>query len=198
MKLTFYPVDSEPLTFNMTQSSFVVGRSPSCDVALVLEGISRQHCKIEFRDNDIYITDLGSTNGVFIDGRRIVPKQPVRYQTFLPLQIGGVPSVQIELPDTKNYLMSEWMPVDIPAKERADENLTRTRTITPKKFKELASKAPAPKAPESSSKLVQMVALLILAGGIYLFFAYARPTNDDSADPEAAGQLKSVKDNGYF
>ena len=95
MKLTFNPEDHEPIVHETVKASFIIGRSPSCDISLSIEGISRQHCQVDFQEGDIFITDLGSTNGVFIDGRRIPPKIPVRYQVFLPLSIGSLPIVTL-------------------------------------------------------------------------------------------------------
>ncbi len=51
---------------------FVIGRvSKMCDFAIIDVNISRQHCAIERRDGRYYIVDLGSTNGVQVDGERV-------------------------------------------------------------------------------------------------------------------------------
>lgn len=51
----------------------VIGRDPSCDVALTWEpGISRQHCRLEWEGgSQVTIVDLGSTNGTEYAGARI-------------------------------------------------------------------------------------------------------------------------------
>ena len=54
------------------QDRFVIGRvSKMCDLTIVDVNVSRQHCAIERRDNAYYVVDLGSTNGVIIDGKRV-------------------------------------------------------------------------------------------------------------------------------
>src|SRR5678815_1739810 len=50
----------------------VVGRSSELDMVLVEEMVSRKHARIEMKDGKILIEDLGSTNGTFVNGERIV------------------------------------------------------------------------------------------------------------------------------
>ena len=48
----------------------VVGRTPQCDVALAVKTVSSRHCLLELRDGVWHVNDLGSRNGVRIDGVR--------------------------------------------------------------------------------------------------------------------------------
>ncbi len=49
----------------------VIGRDPSCDLLLDENRISRQHARLSIAPEGLLIEDLGSTNGSFVDCRRI-------------------------------------------------------------------------------------------------------------------------------
>ncbi|MBI2949045.1 MAG: FHA domain-containing protein [Verrucomicrobia bacterium] len=54
------------------QSSCALGRSPSSQVVLLGEKVSRHHATIQARgESEFWLADLGSTNGTWLNGRRI-------------------------------------------------------------------------------------------------------------------------------
>jgi hypothetical protein len=50
---------------------FRIGRDPSSELQVFDVRISRNHAQIEYRDGEFVVSDLGSTNGVVINGQRI-------------------------------------------------------------------------------------------------------------------------------
>jgi hypothetical protein len=54
-----------------------VGRSRDCDVVLVDTGISRRHAQLRPAGGGWEIEDLGSTNGVRVDGHEIAGRRPL-------------------------------------------------------------------------------------------------------------------------
>ena len=49
----------------------VIGRSSELDMVLVEDMVSRRHAKISVESGDIFLEDLGSTNGSFVNGEKI-------------------------------------------------------------------------------------------------------------------------------
>ncbi len=53
------------------EKQIVVGRSSDLDMVLVEDMVSRKHARIAMQNDQIWIEDLGSTNGTFVNGEKI-------------------------------------------------------------------------------------------------------------------------------
>lgn len=51
-----------------------VGRREGCDVVLRFPNISSHHCLLEIEEGYWFVKDLGSSNGVKVNGKRIAPQ----------------------------------------------------------------------------------------------------------------------------
>lgn len=58
------------------QDGFVVGRAVESQIFIDDGSVSRSHAKIEFRDNEVIIMDLGSTNKTVVNGAPLPPLAP--------------------------------------------------------------------------------------------------------------------------
>src|SRR5688572_24780622 len=56
----------------------VIGRTDPSDVKLRSKRLSRRHARFEVVDGDAWVEDLGSTNGTFLNGRRIEGRTRMR------------------------------------------------------------------------------------------------------------------------
>ena len=54
------------------------GRSSECGICIADSNISREHCKLERTDAGWLLTDLGSTNGTYVNGRRVIAPTSLR------------------------------------------------------------------------------------------------------------------------
>ena len=52
----------------------LLGRDESCQIVIPSQGVSKKHAQIIVRDKSVRIEDLGSSNGVFADGKKIQSK----------------------------------------------------------------------------------------------------------------------------
>ncbi len=61
--------------FNLNKASVVIGRREGCDIVLTDDSISRKHARLD-RRRDVYtIHDLGSTNGIKVNGDKITARE---------------------------------------------------------------------------------------------------------------------------
>ena len=49
-----------------------IGRSPECPIQLRRTMVSRRHAQVTFRNEEYHLEDLGSTNGTYVNGIKIV------------------------------------------------------------------------------------------------------------------------------
>ena len=54
------------------EQDIVIGRSPQCDIRFVVENVSRRHARVFFHNEEFMIEDLESTNGLFVNGVKVV------------------------------------------------------------------------------------------------------------------------------
>jgi len=64
------------MTFPLEQEEVLLGRDLANDIAIGDPEVSRRHARFFMQDENLYVEDLGSTNGTFLNGERISsPKQ---------------------------------------------------------------------------------------------------------------------------
>jgi two-component system, NtrC family, sensor kinase len=57
--------------FTLDGERIVLGRDPNCDIPVVDHEVSRQHAAIVFEEGQAVLQDLGSSNGTFVNGKRV-------------------------------------------------------------------------------------------------------------------------------
>jgi len=55
----------------LDRAMVVVGRHPACDTRLDSLRVSRHHCCMTQENGEVWVRDLGSTNGIRINGQRV-------------------------------------------------------------------------------------------------------------------------------
>jgi hypothetical protein len=64
----------QTLSFPLREGSTIIGRHPSCHISIPAKGVSRRHCQVYVDENSAILRDLGSANGTFVNGDRIVER----------------------------------------------------------------------------------------------------------------------------
>jgi predicted component of type VI protein secretion system len=64
---------------------FFIGRSDACQLRPKSDSISRKHCVLRVREGRLFVEDLGSRNGTFVDGRRLAEETEVQHGCQLRL-----------------------------------------------------------------------------------------------------------------
>ncbi|MFO0839961.1 MAG: FHA domain-containing protein [Phycisphaerae bacterium] len=90
--------DGKPRKFRLPGDRIVLGRDHQCDLRVPLRDVSRQHCELITTKDKLTVRDLGSTNGTYVNGKRVAesPLKPgdqlsVGPVTFV-VQIDGMPA----------------------------------------------------------------------------------------------------------
>jgi pSer/pThr/pTyr-binding forkhead associated (FHA) protein len=68
-------------SFPLEKKAITIGRSPDCDIQIEESSVSSEHARIELVPNplvsvltDIYIEDMGSMNGVWVNDEQVSRK----------------------------------------------------------------------------------------------------------------------------
>lgn len=83
----FWP-DGKFDTFTLDEANVTVGRSPGNVIALDTDTISRYHFHIVYEDGQVYLVDLDSANGTFMDGGKVNGNERYPLRGGEEIQIG--------------------------------------------------------------------------------------------------------------
>jgi ABC-type multidrug transport system ATPase subunit len=70
------------------KSEYIIGRDPSCDRQIDNIKVSRKHCRLFLEGNSWFVEDLGSSNGTFLNGAKVLKSKIISSDI---LTVGGVP-----------------------------------------------------------------------------------------------------------
>jgi len=69
--LVMFKQDGQRRDFDIKKEATTIGRNTDCDFQIPLSVVSRRHCQIVAKGNSLTIRDLGSSNGTFVNGKRV-------------------------------------------------------------------------------------------------------------------------------
>jgi hypothetical protein len=80
--------EDEETSFTVTPAGLRVGRKAPADIIVAGAGVSRDHCLIELAADQVRVTDLNSTNGTYVDNKRVVGSEILAVGSVL--RVGNV------------------------------------------------------------------------------------------------------------
>lgn len=80
--------EEQETRFVVTSVGLKIGRAAPADIIVSGQGVSRSHCLVEYAAGRLRVTDLNSTNGTFVDNKRVVGSEILDVGSFL--RIGNV------------------------------------------------------------------------------------------------------------
>jgi chromosome segregation ATPase len=112
--------------------TFVIGRSQNADFSIPHPNLSREHVRFSLKDGEVWMEDLGSANGTFVQGQRIPAKSSVKLKPHYRVLLGTGSNVVLSFEVVEGY---EPLPapepkgdVDLPtARERTLAAITRNQ-----------------------------------------------------------------------
>lgn len=86
VKLVVHGGKNEGAVIVVNKPQFIIGRLPECNLRIESKALSRRHAQIDVKDGSVTVKDLGSTNGTFVDGKKIT--EEVELKNGQTLRVG--------------------------------------------------------------------------------------------------------------
>jgi len=72
-----FPPETTEEAIRIDRFPFLLGRHPECDFALFSRLVSRHHCRFFVRSGTIWVEDMNSHNGTFLNDREVREAEPI-------------------------------------------------------------------------------------------------------------------------
>ena len=93
----------------------VIGRGSECNLRLSAPQVSRRHCFLRVGADAASITDLESSNGTFVNGKKIAPGKRYLLKDGMKISVGPIQFV--------TRVQSEMVATDLPVNEKLDDSI---------------------------------------------------------------------------
>jgi pSer/pThr/pTyr-binding forkhead associated (FHA) protein len=153
-----------------------IGRGDYNDVVIADPSVSTMHAKLQRRESVWVLTDLGSTNGTFVEGERLTGEMPLSPGTTI--RFGDVAALFEPLDETlrpvpsdRTRMMEGLVAPESPPAEpvSAAEPATETPRARPRPRRPIHHAPPRPKSPSTLTVVGLVILVAILA---YLLSSY--------------------------
>jgi serine phosphatase RsbU (regulator of sigma subunit) len=103
----------------LDENPLAIGRDGQCGLVLASPDVSRRHCRVDLKGGEVIVTDLNSTNGTYVDGRRIhepaalpdgsileIGQQVLKHERRSTREVQEAQELDRDLEKARNYVLS--------------------------------------------------------------------------------------------
>lgn len=185
--------DGERRDFAMSGAKTIIGRKADATLRIPTADVSREHCEVELVGNDVVLRDLGSSNGTYLNGKRIAEarvmagdKVSIGPVTFI-VQINGLPPkiTPFDVRPEPQAAAAKSAPAPAAKAMTAPRSAApQSKPATPAASKPAASKPAAPAAPGKGSPLDDELDEILDLGEADLDDMFDDDNDDDDTPPK--------------
>src|SRR5690242_8803159 len=70
LQLVFREANVEKTRRTLGAGEYVIGRDRACEIVVGSDAVSRRHARLTIEENQVYLEDLGSANGTYVENHR--------------------------------------------------------------------------------------------------------------------------------
>lgn len=97
----------------LPEGETVIGREAGCQITIDSKMISRRHASLTVREGQVWVTDLGSRNGIFQNGQQLTPYQAYPIRPGDTFQIDDL-TFELVLPQPATIVSATPLPSALP------------------------------------------------------------------------------------
>jgi pSer/pThr/pTyr-binding forkhead associated (FHA) protein len=215
LKIEFDSQDA--VTYKLSKTDILIGSSPSCQIVINDETISKKHAKLIEDNHEWFVLDQGSTNGTFVDDEQLVPGKRIKLTHEQTVRLGSKVFVVLTDDGANAIDLPNGGETSAPLKSSAQASISseqdRTKVISLDDLKQAKALADKKKAREFAAKKASLakqkrleaerkfkiiiVSAVILISGYHLNRRWQREklvSNKETVIKKLKGQHKAKED----
>lgn len=173
--------------------SWVIGRSPECDVSIDYNILTRRHLQILKQGQQFYVKDLGSANKTFLNSSELKPHKETPLKANDEISISDL-QIIFEIRNTNYEQMMSNLPDIISEDSQGQENLPEmpaSKVVIEDSSLEEQEKSPPPKFLNKNRIILwALLGLGLLAGALYYNHELDKQKKQRLAEKQKAQGLK--------
>ncbi|HLY25305.1 MAG TPA: FHA domain-containing protein [Aggregatilineales bacterium] len=97
-------------TFVLEATPFMIGRARTCQLIVDLPGVSRQHAQVILERGQVFVADMNSANGTYVNGQRLTSGERRRLRAGDRINLANMCMLELDDPGETDGML----PVELP------------------------------------------------------------------------------------